>query len=164
MYYFRKGVRDGQRILTMKITKNQIIFPAKTITIKTDGEHIYQIDYIISMLVDRILSSMRGMNRKELWEEDLEHLYVDITLEDGTKTHIAIYNTEHHVVHIFIGEELVEEIDELLLATQFLENIKNDLNELYSAYKCNKEYFATMKADTRDDLNSLELAIELYER
>ena len=148
----------------MKITKNQIKFTAKTITLKTDAERIYQIDYVISMLSGLIVSSLEGINREDLWTDYPDFLHVDIELEDGTETQISIYNSDNHLIKVFVGNDLVEEVDELLFATQFLENIRNDINEIYSVYKQNKDIFANMKADIRDELNNLELAIDLYER
>lgn len=146
----------------MKISKNKIEFANGTIDLKTSMDGESRMDYILSMLADRIMSALKHLNREELWKEDPEMLQITLPLSAGT-SQLSIINTGGNLVMAIVDGKIMEEADEYTLAHEFLQNVQADLPELLSDLKDQKYVYSQIKADLRSDLNHLELVLDRYD-
>ena len=146
----------------MKISKDKIEFKNGTIALKTglDGES--RMDYILSALADHIMTSLRHLNREELWKDEPEMLQVTLPLPDGT-AQLSVVNTGGNLVMAVVDGKIMEEKNEYAFASEFLKNVQTDLPELLSGLRDQKYIYSQVKADLRSDLNHLELALDRYE-
>lgn len=147
----------------MKISKDKIEFKNGTITLKTSMDGESRMDYILSMLADRIMSSLMHLNREELWGENPEMLQITLPLYAGTSK-LSIINTGGHLVMVVVDGKIMEEANEYTFANEFLKNIQAELPELLSDFKEQKYVYSQIKADLRSDLNHLELVLDRYEQ
>ena len=146
----------------MKISKDKIEFTNGTIAIKTELDGNSRMDYILSMLADHIMSSLRHLNREELWKDDSEMLQVTLPLSDGT-AQLSIINTGGNLVMAVVDGKIMEEANEYMFANEFFKNVQTDLPELLSDFRNQKYIYSQIKADLRSDLNFLELALDRYQ-
>lgn len=148
----------------MIISHNAITFmDGNVIHIKTGTKDKNRMDYIISMLSDIICSALRHMNHPNIWKDPLETISIDLPLKEGMVKKLFILNKEGNMIQVFLDNQLMEETDELEFAKNFLQNVRNDMDELLVDFKKNPYIFLELKADTRADLNHLESAIDHYQ-
>lgn len=146
----------------MKISRNKIEFANGTIFLKIGLDGEFRMDYILSMLTDRIMSSLKHLNREELWKEDPEMLQITLPLSAGTSK-LSILNTDGNSVIAVVDGKIMEEANEFDFANDFFKNVQAELAELLSDFKDRKYTYSQIKADLRSDLNHLELALDRYE-
>lgn len=146
----------------MKISKDKIEFKNGTILLETSLDGESRMDYILSMLADRIMSSLRHLNREELWKEQPEMLQVTLPLP-GRTAQLSIINAGGNLVMAVVDGKIMEETNEYDFANDFLKNVQSDLPGLLSDFRDQKYIYSQIKADLRSDLNHLELALDRYE-
>lgn len=148
----------------MKITRNEIKFTNRCIAIKTGTEYTTRMDYILSMLADQIMSSLKHLNRPELWEDETDMFQIHLPLASGAAVLISIINISENKIQVLVDGKVMEEADEFVFANEFLKNVQSSLPKLISDLKDQKIAYSQIKADLRSDLNHLELVLDRYER
>lgn len=147
----------------MKIKRNVIEFAGKNVDIKTSTKNTARMDYILSMLTDLIISSLKHLNRPEIWRDDAELFQIQLPLANRNAV-LSIVNTGGNKIQVLIDDEIMEESDEFVFANEFLKNVQSSLPDLISDFEDQKTVYSQIKADLRSDLNHLELVIDRYER
>lgn len=147
----------------MKITRNEIRFLNTSLTFKTGTGHTSRMDYIISMLTDQIMSSLKHLNRPEIWGEEADLFQIRLPLTDGEAV-LTITNVDGNRIQILIDGEVMEEADEYVFASEFLKEMQSLLPDLLTDFKEQKYVYSQIKSDLRSDLNNLGLVIDQYER
>lgn len=147
----------------MKIKRNVIEFAGKNVDIKTSTKNTARMDYILSMLTDLIISSLKHLNRPEIWRDDVELFQIQLPLANRNAV-LSIVNTGGNKIQVLIDDEIMEESDEFVFANEFLKNVQSSLPDLISDFEDQKTVYSQIKADLRSDLNHLELVIDRYER
>lgn len=148
----------------MKITRNEVKFANKSIAIKTGTEYAARMDYILSMLADQIMFSLRHLNRPAFWEDEAEMFQIHLPVASGETVLLSIINISGNKIQVLVDGKVMEEADEFVFANEFLEKVRSTLPELISDFKDQKTVYSQIKADLRSDLNNLELVIDRYER
>lgn len=147
----------------MKIKRNVIEFEGKSVDIKTSTRDTARMDYILSMLTDQIISSLKHLNRPEIWGDEAELFQIQLPLANRNAV-LSIVNVGGNKIQVLIDNEVMEEADEFVFANEFLKNVQSSLPNLISDFEDQKIVYSQIKADLRSDLNHLELVIDRYER